>query len=257
MRIEFERFLTITALLAGATATAFGCTVQQNDNDNEGGAAGVGGRAGSGGKGGTVGSSGQAGTGGGAGTGGTAGQSGSGGQSGSAGDASTCLGDTLPAGWDAGAAPCEILPYKTACDGGATPLAYDVCTYMDDGTSHTRAKKGVAGEVARCFAKITGDACNDSWVQDEATKCLAEVFPKACGEVGAIPVGDAQSVTCKDMVDLCTSYDAGPSTLTEADCKLTLNAFQPWAQAEIVNCWLDLPDMGDCKDDFDYCVFPP
>ena len=257
MRIEFERFLTITALLAGATAAAAGCTIESSDSDNEGGKPGVSGGGGRGGTAGQSGSSGQAGT---AGSGGASGQGGAGGQSGSggyAGDAAVCLDDTLPANWDAGAAPCSILPYKTGCEGGTTPLAYDVCTYLDDGTSHTRARKAVAGEVARCFSKITGDACSDSNVQPQAEKCLADVFPQACGEVGNIDIGDGGVVTCKQMVDLCAPYDGGASNLTEQDCKLTLNAFQPWARSEIVNCWLDLPDSGDCKADFDYCVFPP
>ena len=260
MRIEFERFLTITALLAGAMAPAVGCTVVSDDSDNEGGAPGVSGGGGRGGTAGSAGTAGQAGTSGQAGSagkGGTAGQDGGTvGSGGSPGDASACLGDTLSADWDAGSAPCEILPYKT-CTGGATPLAYDICTYMDDGTSRTRARKGIAGGVARCFAQITGgDACDDAWVQPKAESCLAEVFPRACGQLGPIPLGNGDTRTCQELVDTCT-VDGGTANLTVADCELSLNAFQPWAQTEIANCFLDIADSGDCKADFDYCVFPP
>src|SRR5688572_3645297 len=189
MRIDVERFLTITALLAAGGAVAAGVGSEDVDNKPPDGgivgAGGMGGRGGSAGRGGSSGSGGTAGRGGSggtsdasAGTSGTGGTTGgSGGTGGAAGDASVCLGDTKVS--DAADPACETLPYSEATcgDAGDGPLGLELCRYM-----HDAARAGIYEALHDCLMDVAGDggnACSTAH-GDAAQECLDLVLPQAC-----------------------------------------------------------------------------
>lgn len=266
MRIDVERFLTITAMLAAGTAVALGCSSEdvQNDPKNDGGISGASGRGGSSGASGSSGRGGTAGTGGSAGTAGTAGASGTGGTSdGSAGDGSVgtggtagadggaCLGDTSAT--DAGAEPCGDLPYAAQLcgDGGNVPASgMELCEYMA-----VNGRAGVFEVLKTCLASVgdAGTAC--SAAHDTAVQgCIDSVFPQACDGLSTTR-GDGAVATCTDVSEAC-EVDGGTSPLSVADCENSLHAFTAAARTEILECF-ELNDQGPCVDTFEICLFDP
>lgn len=267
MRIDVERFLTITAMLAAGTTVALGCSSEDVQNNpggtggiagasGRGGSSGTGGTSGAGGSSGTAGASGSSGSAGTAGTGGTGGTSDasvdSGGTGGAAGsDGGACLGDT--AATDAGAEPCDDLPYAAqTCGNGGTesPSGVVLCEYMAD-----TGRAGVFEALKTCLgtAGDAGNACSadhDTAVQT----CIDGTFPRAC-DVGSTTLGDAAVVTCTDVSAAC-EVDGGTSTLSEEECADSLNAFTQDARRAILECF-DRNDSGDCRDTFEICVFDP
>lgn len=276
MRIEFERFLMITAVLAGAGGVVLACSSENVDTTNTGtgGAVGAGGKStgGSSGKGGSSGTGGGSGTGGssatdgsggaatggsaGTATGGSAGTTGgsggtaTGGSAGSGGDASACLGDTAGPEWDGSTSFCQSLPYfNQTCTGGNTPLAVLFCNYMDQ-----NGRDGVVAALATCLSANAGDQCDDAIAQPEVDTCVGEVFPLACGPVGIIPFGDGGTTDCATIASYCSAEEGGTAGITELQCEHSLAAFTPQARTTIVNCYVTSSEP-DCAVALQSCVF--
>jgi hypothetical protein len=275
MRIDVERFLTITAILAAGTAVAAGCGSEDVENNprNDSGISGAGGRGGSSGRGGTSGSAGSSGRGGTSGSSGSGGTAGSGGTSdagdasvdgrvdgsagtgGSAGaDGAACLGGETSTTPDAGAEECADLPYasQTCGDGGTSlPAGLDLCRYMAE-----TGRTAVFSALKTCLTNVgdAGTAC--SAAHDTAVQtCIDTVFPQACDGVSTT-LGDAAVVTCTDVSAACGPEDGGPSPLTVGDCENSLHAFTPAARKLILECF-DRNDQGACVDTFEICLFDP
>jgi hypothetical protein len=272
MRIDVERFLTITALLAAGSTIAAGCGSEDVENvPKEGGTVGAGGSAGrggsagssgSGGRGGSSGSGGSAGQGGSSGTsndasadtGGTAGTSGTGGSSGTggtAGDAGTCLGDTTSS--DAGDPACESLPYANATcgDAGDAPIGLSLCRYFVDA-----GRAGIYEALHECLMDITpdgGDPCAAAQ-GDAAQECVNLVLPEAC-PVDSTPIGDGGTITCAEISADCAASPVGEQ-LSEAECRAAFDAFKPAARTAIAECWIR-NNGGKCNETFETCVFDP
>ena len=254
MQIRIEKFLAITAMLAGTALAAGGC-VSEEETDATGGTGGVGGTGG--GTGGSAGSStgGTAGasTGGtaGASTGGTAGASGSAGSAGAAGDAGTeCLGDDL-ADPDAGTEgfDCSTLPYWTASclDAGAEfALGADLCSYMS-----ANGRPGVVEALGACLNAIGGDPC--SAAHDTAVQgCIDTVFPQACAPAPIMDADGGVWDVCGEVEASCPTSGAGGG-ITKAQCLTALGPFTEAGQLQIATCYNN--GTGACEDDFNGCVF--
>jgi hypothetical protein len=251
MQIRVERFLAITAMLAGTALAAGGC-VTEEETDATGGSSGSGGSSASGGSAGSTGGSAGS-TGGSAGsTGGSAGSTG--GSAGSAGDAGTeCLGDT-PSDPDAGVEGiCSTLPYAgTTCpdagvEGGGIPTGVSLCDYMA-----VNGRLGVLEAMVTCLAAISGDACtaaHDTGVQ----ACVDSIFPQAC-ETGPLPLDDGGTYDlCQDVADSCPASDAGTGGISKEQCLDSISPFTPAGQLSIAECYNTV--VGTCEDDFTACVF--
>ena len=248
MRIQVEKFLAVTAMLASAAVMGIGCSSEDTDTNN-----GVSGGGGGGNKGGTGGKDGSS-TGGTAGssTGGTAGSStggvaGGGGTAGSTGDSGTCLGGDAAA--EGAEIDCTTLPYyATVCvdpDAGTEglPLGVQFCSYMA-----VNGRTEVNAELLTCLAAITGDACaaaHDTAVQS----CYDTVAAQACQHAG-FPDGDGGTYDpCKDIASSC-------SAISEAQCNLALNPLNSTYVVSVLNCY-DTPTGAPCEDDFATCIGLP
>jgi hypothetical protein len=254
--MKLNRFLAFGSLLAAGSVLFLACSTEHVDTPT--GSGGIAGAGGSGGKGGSVastgGSAGQsaAGAAGAEGsTGGAAGASGgSAGASGAAGAASACLDDTGQAGVDGGwGSLCDTLPYAGLdCSGSQSP-GESLCRYMvDDVNGQRRGRLGVIGPLFECLSQIdSANACDAAG----ANACVQSVFPQACDvDSFVLPDGGA-AATCVDVGDACPSTD-----VDERTCLDTLSAFQPWAQAVILDCYFSLTSCDTDLDDFSSCAFP-
>jgi hypothetical protein len=255
--MKLNRFLALGSLLAAGSVLFLACSTEHVDTPTgSGGSAGAGG---SGGKGGSVGSTGgsagqsAAGAAGAAGaegsTGGAAGAAGaSGGSAGAAGAASACLDDAGQAGVDGGwGSLCDTLPYAGLdCSGSQSPGEL-LCRYMvDDVSGQRRGRLGVIGPLFECLSQIESpNACDPAG----ANACVQSVFAQACDVESFGWTGG--TATCVDVGDACPSTD-----VDERTCLDTLSAFQPWAQAVILDCYFSLPSCDTDLDDFSACVFP-
>jgi|SoiMethySBSTD1v2_1073268.scaffolds.fasta_scaffold10735_7 hypothetical protein len=265
MRIDVERFLTITALLAAGATVAAGCGSEEVENNpkNDGGisgASGRGGTSGSAGRGGSAGTAGSSGRGGTAGDDGSAGTSGTGGTGtggtagtgGSSGDAATCLGDDPT---DGGDPACETLPYGLATCGDAgndLPAGLELCGYFK-----TSARSEVFAALFDCLKTITpdgGDPCTTAH-GDAAQECLDQTMPHACTTGTTDLGGDAGTITCADISSDCAASGAGEQ-LSEAECHVGLDSFTQDGRKAIIQCWIR-NTKGKCNETFDTCLFDP
>jgi hypothetical protein len=211
-----EKFLAITAMLAGVGVAA-ACSDTDEPATGTGGAAGAGGSGGSGGQ---------------AGTSGAAGASGDGG-------APQCLGDTAQS--DVGVESiCDTLPYAAVdCsqpDAGAEapPIPYGsiVCWQMSG-----RLRDGVMEGMLECLAKVgttVTDACSsehDAAVAD----CYTNTLALACEQ--------------PETKTACTTITTACTAITMDACESTLNAFMPADHAVILKCISDGANSGDSCDE--------
>lgn len=243
MRIQVEKFLALTALLAAGSVMSVGCVTEDTETNTDAGIASGGGAGGS--TGGAAGAAGSGGVAGAAGGGGVAGAAGGGGTAGSdGGDAEACLGDT-----GTEIADCTQLPYAaTTCgdagaEGGLSPLGYELCVWTQG-----YGKLGLQQPMWDCLNAITtANACDDATAQ----KCLDDLAPKAC-ELGPLPDGDGGTYDlCKSVAASCT----GSTGVTEAECAAVINATSAGAADAIWNCYE--AGSGACADDFWQCVGLP
>lgn len=249
MRIQVEKFLALTALLAAGSMMSTGCVTESTDTDTDAGISGGGGAGGTGGgSGGVAGSAGSGGVAGSAGSGGAAGGGGTAGSDG--GDAAACYGDAGTEITD-----CLTLPYgATVCgDAGVggviQPLGVDLCQWVQG-----YGRLGIQQPMWDCLKAITGDACaaaHDTAVQ----KCLDDHFPLAC-QHDPLPDGDGGTYDpCKDVAQSCKAVDGGTAGITEAECNNALNPMSVNAMTAVLNCYDT--GTGDCRDDFIACVALP
>jgi len=243
MRIQVEKFLALTALLAAGSMASTGCVTESTDTNTDAGISGGGGAGGSstggsGGVAGAAGGGGSAGGGGAAGGGGSAGADGGGGSDGGA-----CLGDT-----GTEIADCGQLPYATTtcgdagAEGAIKPLGYDLCLWTQG-----YGRLGIQAPMWDCLKAITGDACADAAAQ----KCADDVFGAACDR-GSIPDGDGGTYdVCKSVTTSCS----GTGGVTQAECDYVINATSPGAAGAIWDCY-EL-GTGNCRDDFFNCAGLP
>jgi hypothetical protein len=243
MRMQVERFLAITAVLATGSMMSVGC-VSEDDTDTKTDAQVNTGGTSSGGTGGSSG-----GTGGSAGTatGGSAGTStgGAAGGGGTAGAGGACFGDTTVS--DAGAEggiDCSTLPYAaTDCgdDAGVegSPTGVAMCGYIA-----TQGRAGVAEAMLTCLAAIGGDACSS--VHDDAvSNCVQTVYSNTCAPADP---PNAPSAACAALSGSCPA-------VAEADCKINLDPLTTDAGNAILDCYEAL--SGDCAEDFNLCLGLP
>jgi hypothetical protein len=224
MKIQLDKFLAITALIAGSAAAGQACS---NNSTSSGGKDGTGGAGDTGGSGGDGGSSTSEGTGGGTTTNGTggnseggeAGDNGTTGEAGATGDAGAA-GDTGDGGtggemgeefceatWPAEEA-CEGLSFAgTLCDGDTRPTdGYVMCN-----SAASQYNADVLAAIMQCMEDIGGDPCDEN-------------------------VHGFQSFTCQtetpDSVDVCTTQTAADlcseiecSALEEGECEELLSRY--------------------------------
>ena len=249
MRIQVEKFLAATALLASAAVLGFGCSSENTDTNNRVSGGGAGGaKGGSGGKGGSDAST----------TGGTAGAAGSaaggtagtaaGGTAGSAqggaaggGGTSSCLGDTAVA--DAGSEPCAALPYYLTDCSGSFPLGADLCDYAS-----VNLRPGVFEALLTCLATVTGDACSAQH-NDAVNKCYADVSTNAC-QHDPLPSDDGGTY------DPCADVAAGCPNLNEATCNVWLNPLTTAKEIDVLLCYNPTSE-NSCDQDFETCLGLP
>ncbi|MBK8996617.1 MAG: hypothetical protein IPM35_12830 [Myxococcales bacterium] len=252
MRIQVEKFLALTALLAAGSVMSVGCVTEDTETNTDAGIAGGGGAGGSsGGAAGAAGSGGVAGAAGGGGVAGAAGAAGGGGTAGSdGGDAAACYGDT-----GTEIADCGQLPYATTgcgdagAEGALAPLGYDLCMWVQG-----YGRLGIQQPMWDCLKAITGDACAAAH-DAAAQKCIDDHFPQAC-QHDPLPDGDGGTYDpCKDVAESCKAVDGGTGGVTEAECNNALNPMSTGAMTAVLNCY-DI-GTGDCRDDFIGCVGLP
>lgn len=234
MEFSLDKFLAITAVMAGIGIAACSSTSEEDGSGGDagtgGGTGGTGAVGGSGGQAGGSGQAGQAGSGGQAGGGGEAGMdggtdasAGSAGNAGNAGAGGACLDDTTQG--DAGMEGlCDTLPYAmTDCDpgseGGVSPLGYETCWRMSN-----RLRAGVMEALFACLAEIPTEAPDECSTahDDAATECYTSTLEAACEQT------EAETA--------CTTITTGCSAVDQTSCEMTLNGFLPEAHAEILTC---------------------
>lgn len=244
MRMQVERFLAITAVLATGSIMSVGC-VSEDDADTKTDAQVNTGGTSSGGQGGSSGGS----TGGTAGTatGGTAGTAtgGAAGGGGTAGAAGACFGDTTVSDAGAEGIDCTTLSYAaTVCgdDAGAEgtePLGVQMCNYIS-----LQGRVGVAEAMFDCLAAISGDACATPH-DDAVSACVQSVYGNTC------PPADPATAPSNDCAGLNTICPA----VAEADCKINIDPLTPAAGEAVFDCF-DLLS-GQCDEDFLTCLGLP
>jgi hypothetical protein len=251
MRIQLDKFLVATALLASGAVLGSGCTTEDTKTTTDAAVSGGGGSGGStGGSGGTAGGTtgGSGGVAGGAaGSGGTAGgAAGSGGTAGGAAGATSCLGDgDQDAGFEG--IDCTTLSYYAddCTDAGfEAPLGVDMCAWAD-----ANLRPDVADSMLSCLAAISvSDNC--SAAHDTAVQaCLDNVFPQACVKP-LIDDGDG------GLYDPCTDVSSFCPAVQLTGCQNTLNAVTDDSELAILDCWNN-SNGSVCQDDWDACVALP
>jgi hypothetical protein len=207
MKFEVEKFLTLTALLAGAAASAVACS-STDGNNGGGGEAGTaqtpGGRSnGSAGE-----SAGGAGGEGGMFAGGAPSEGGApegGAAEGGAGGAFACIGDG-----PAAEAPCDVWTGAGPDCSGEGNFATRLC-----GNLSTYVRPAVLSEFNDCVSKV-GDVCNATGVQG----CADNLIGKGCTQTGTAAActlvtskcTDGTLSNCSGILDLVT-----PDALTAAE----------------------------------------
>ncbi|MGC4086810.1 MAG: hypothetical protein QM756_02715 [Polyangiaceae bacterium] len=244
MHISFEKFLKITALLAGSAAIAGGCTIEKVGNgeggaSNSGGSATSGGNGGSGGKldagapsheggapsaeggsGGDIATGGDSTIGGAGGAGGMAPSTDAGaggdGEAGGAGGAAACVSGS-PAE-EGGGFDCATLPFlNQTCpnpSGEGLPVpapGLELCErYADD-------RSGSVQVLTDCLKKLpTTSLCSDT-AKAQATACEATMQDRTCAASEASVACAAIHGKCAEISQASCERDLSPLGATRID----------------------------------------
>jgi hypothetical protein len=221
MKIQRDKFLAITALIAGSAAAGQACTSNSPKSDGDEGSGGSGNSGGSGGDGGSSadgGTGGQATTtaSGGTGEGGEAGDNGTGGGAGETGDAGAAgdggtggeMGEEFcEAPWPS-AEVCEALSFAaTLCDGDTRSTdGYVMCN-----SAVVQYNAEVLDAIIDCIEDIGGDPCDEGVHGAAVFACLTDV------------PDSVDACTTQTAADFCSEIEC--SALEEGECEALLSRY--------------------------------